>query len=61
MNCEPIVVQVRRQKESWLQVEEEVAQSFLFAQFVKTERLGCRAKETEVERSHSRQEAEVER
>ena len=60
MNCEPIAVQVQQQKESWLQVEGEAAQSFLFAQFVKMKRLRCRAKEAEVERRCSSREAEVE-
>ena len=47
MYCEPIVVQVQQQKESWLQVEGEAAQFFLFAQFVKTKRLGRQAEEME--------------
>ena len=61
MNCEPIVVQVQWQKESWLQVEREAAQSFLSAQFVKPKRLGRLTKETEVELRRSSREAEVER
>ena len=61
MNCEPIVVQVRWQEESWLQVEGAAARSFLFEQFARTKRLGYPAKETDVERLHSVQEAEVAR